>query len=114
VYCSADARRNRHSPLERCTAGGANLARNVAAVINQREDPYEQAYGGHEQEQNPVAQGCASLRAGSSRALVAHGAALRVNLGDGQRDQSRATSQQQRRANQDIFLHFVPLRFFPS
>src|ERR1700733_2242194 len=55
VYRSADTQRNRHPPLQRRTAAGVNSARDVAAAVNQGEDPYEKAYGGHEQEQNPVA-----------------------------------------------------------
>ena len=68
------------------------LTRDVAAAVNQGKDSYEQANRGYEQEQNAVAQRRAALRAGSCRALVTHGAALRVNVRDGQRDQGRATS----------------------
>ena len=87
---SADAERNWHPLLQRRTADGVKSARDVAAVINQGEDSYEQADGRHEQEQNAVAECNAALRAGSCRALVAHGAALRLNVRDGQRDQSGA------------------------
>jgi hypothetical protein len=71
---------------------GVELARDVAAAVNQGEDCYEQAEGRYEQDQNSVAERRAALRAGSSRALVTHGATLRENVRDGQRNQSRAAS----------------------
>ena len=52
---SADAERNWRPLLQRHTADGVKSARDVAAVINQGEDSYEQADRRHEQEQNAVA-----------------------------------------------------------
>jgi hypothetical protein len=90
VNRSADADPMWHPPLQRRAADGLQLAGDVAAAVNQGEDSYEQANGGYEQEQNAVPQRRGALRAGSSRALVAHGAALRGNVRDGQHNESRA------------------------
>ena len=88
--------------IRRCSQralDGARSAGDVATLVDQREDSYEEADCRYEQNQNAVAERRAALRAGSSRTLVAHGAALRVNVRDGQGDQSRATTEQQRPTN---------------
>ena len=89
------------------TTNGTESAGDVAAVVNQGENSYEQANRGYEQDQNAVAERCAALRPGRSGALVAHGATLRVNVRDGPRDQSRAATQQQRPTNQIVLLQLI-------